>query len=228
MDSQAPASFIPKQSLDSGSYYASSEGAFSSIFFIIALLVFIASIVLAGAAFGYSQVLTTSIATKTDSLKKAQDAFNPDTIAEMSRLDLRIQNAEGLLQKHVAPSALFTFLGSQTLQAVQFSSFDYELQADGSAQITLDGQADSFATVALQSDQFGANKLLKEVSFNNITVGSTGAVTFNVTATVDPSVINFAKTLGTSAASTDQSAAAPASDTTQSSTTTPTGATPQS
>jgi hypothetical protein len=52
-----------------------------------------------------------------------------------------------------------------------------------------------FATVALQSDQFAASKALKDIVFSDIAVDELGKVTFSVTATVDPSLINYGKNL---------------------------------
>jgi hypothetical protein len=163
------------------------------------VLLFIVSLVSAGAVFAYEGYLNSAIASKSDSLTKAQAAFDPTTIQELVRLDSRITNAQTLLQKHIAPSALFNFLAAQTLQRVSFSSFSYALGDDGSVSISLAGQADSFATLALQSDQFNTNKFLKDAIFSDIAVGQNGQVTFDIKATVDPAVINYANVLAASA-----------------------------
>ncbi|MEI6864157.1 MAG: hypothetical protein WCK46_02190 [Candidatus Adlerbacteria bacterium] len=210
MDSQISASFIPKKPLDSGKPYR--EGGGFGLFFFIALFIFIVSLVAAGGVFGYQTLLASSLASKSDSLAKAEGAFDISTIQDLIRMDSRINNAQLLLQNHVAPSAIFNFLGSQTLQAVQFVSLTYNLQGGNSATVVLAGQADSFATVALQSDQFSASKVLKNVVFSDIKVGLVGKVTFNVTATVDPSLINYTKNLGVAQTLPQQSA--PASGTT--------------
>ncbi len=59
------------------------------------------------------------------------------------------------------------------------------------AKIVLTGTADSFSTVALQSDQFGASKVLKDIIFSNIGVQDGGAVSFTVSASIDPSLILY-------------------------------------
>lgn len=192
MDPQVQASFIPKKPLDTG---IRPRGAGFGLLFLIALLVFIASIVAAGAVFLYQQYLQNAIASKSNSLTLAEGAFDPSTIEDLLRLDSRINNAESLLAKHVAPSALFDFLSQQTLQNVSFSSFDYELQSDGSATLSLTGQADSFSTVALQSDQFGASQALKDVVFSNISVDQTGKIAFSVQATVEPALLLYSNAL---------------------------------
>jgi hypothetical protein len=154
---------------------------------LVAILLFILSLISAGAVFAYQKVLNTQIVSEQTSFANAEGAFEPDVIEQLARFDSRINNTEDLLQNHVAPSGIFDFLSTMTLQNVQFTDFSYVL-ANGTATIALDGVADSFSTVALQSDQFGSTRLLKDVVFTNVTVGQTGQVTFSVTATLDPSL----------------------------------------
>ncbi|MEI7720202.1 MAG: hypothetical protein WCI89_03275 [bacterium] len=194
MNPQVQSSFIPKKPLTGLGAHTSSS-AFGSIFLLIAILLLAASLVSAGAAFAYERYLISSIAGNSASLDKAQAAFDPATIQELVRMDSRLTNAQALLQKHVAASALFGFLASQTLQRVSFSNFSYALGDDGSVSVTLAGEADSFSTLALQSDQLSANKLLKDVLFSGVAVGQSGQVTFSVRANVDPGVIKYSNTL---------------------------------
>src|SRR6266404_6083972 len=197
MDPQVQASFIPKRSLD---ITPQRGGGFGGLLFLITLLLFVGSLVAGGAAFAYTQYLNKAIVDKSKSLQLAEGAYDPGTIEDLVRIDDRLIQAKILLGKHIAVSGIFAFLATQTLVNVSFSSFDYTLGDDGSAKITLQGSGDSFSTVALQSDQFNGNKLLKEVVFSNITVDTGGRVSFGVTATVDPSVLSYAASLGTSAA----------------------------
>jgi hypothetical protein len=197
MDPQVQASFIPKKSLEMTN---SRGGGFGGLLVLIALLIFIASLVSAGAAFAYTQYLNNAITSKAKSLTLAEGAYDPGTIQDLVRLDNRLKEAKVLLDKHVAASGVFAFLATQTLPNVSFSSFDYVLGDDGSAKITMQGTADSFSTVALQSDQFGGNKLLKDVIFSSITAAQSGQINFGVSATVDPSVLSYAASLGANAA----------------------------
>ena len=193
MDPQAQTSFIPKKPLDTG--MRRGGGGTYGLFFLIALLIFIASLIAAGGAFLYQQYLQQELASKMDSLKKTEDAYDPAVIQDLLRLDDRINNAEMLLNKHVAISSIFAFIGTQTLKNVYFTTFNYQLNPDGSANISLNGVADSFATVALQSDQMGSAKLLKNVVFSGIGGSQGGTIAFSLAATVDASVINYRNVL---------------------------------
>ena len=215
MPPQVPTSFIPKKPLDTGNAYHEPGGL--GFLFFIALFIFVASLVAAGGVFAYEGFLKSSIASKDASLTKAEGAFDLKSVQDLIELDSRINNANRLLASHVAPSGIFNFLGQQTLPNVQFTDFKYALQTDGTATIVMNGVADTFSNVALQSDQFSASKLLKDVIFSNIKVSNTGTVTFSVAATVDPTLINYGKNLGNMPAPVVQTA--PAATVTSTSTT---------
>lgn len=190
MDPQVSASFIPKKPLVG----TPSRGGFKGLVMLLALLVFLVSLLGGGGAFAYERFLKASISAKGTSLERAREAYSPLVIQDLMRLDSRINEASGLLEKHVAPSAILFFLSSVTLEKVQFTNFEYGLQDDGSAKITLDGIGDSFSTVALQSDEFGASKVLRDVVFSNITVEK-GDVSFTVHATINSSLLLYSKSL---------------------------------
>lgn len=187
MDPQVPTSFIPKEALTQERARAGGVG----IFLLISILIFVLSLVAAGGVFAYAQYLDKGLAGKKADLDRQKGAFDPATIQDLLRLDSRITQAKVLLQKHVAPSGIFLFLGQKTLVNVQFTSFEFSLNADNSASINMDGTADSFATIALQSDALGESSMLKDVIFSNINVSSDGRVAFTVQAKLDPALLLF-------------------------------------
>lgn len=190
MDPAGQGSFIPKASLT-----AASRGGGVGIFFLLALLIFALSLISAGAVLGYQRFLNNTITDKDESLRKAEGAFDAGTIQDLLRLDNRLTQARGLLQKHVAPSAILYFLSTITLERVQLNSFDMTLNKDGGASLGITGVADSYSSVALQSDQFGSTKVLKDVIVSGVSVNDTGKVSFSVHATVDPSLILYSNNL---------------------------------
>jgi hypothetical protein len=188
MDPQVGASFIPKKPL---AEVRGSRGGAYGLLFVLALLFFVASIVAAGASFLYLRYLNVSLNSKKISLEKYEQAYELSTIQTLIRADSRINEAKKILTKHLSPSTIFDFLSQQTLEKVQFISFDYSYGAEGKITMSLKGIADSFATVALQSDQFGASKVLKDVIFGGITIDQGGKVGFDVSATIDPSFVLY-------------------------------------
>jgi hypothetical protein len=194
MDPQAGASFIPKKPL--GPERHSTAG----LFVLLSIFLFVLSLVAAAGVFGYEKFLTNSIANKDASLKHAESAFELDTIQTLERTDSRLTHAHELLVKHIAPSGLFDLLAGVALENVQFTNFSYLANADGTVSITLAGVGDSFSTVALQSDQFGANKYLRDVVFSGVAVDNKGNVSFSVAAKVDPSITSYIKRLASDSA----------------------------
>lgn len=195
MDPQVSTSFIPKKNLESTTA-SQGLGKGTGLALLVSGLIFVTSLVAAGLVFGYENYLKQSIASKSNSLKLNEKAYDPGVIQELSRADLRINEAKKLLDKHVAPSPIFNFLGQQTLEKVQFLEFSFIIgEADGN-KISLKGVADSFSTVALQSRQMGASKILKDVVFSGVGGdAATGKISFVVSATVDPSITLYSNSL---------------------------------
>lgn len=205
MDNPLQPTFIPKKPLSGTTARSSGGGVFGVFLVLIAALIFVASLLAAGGAFVYKGFLNSSIKNKSETLQKAEAAFDPSTIQDLVRLDMRINNAVTLLQKHITVLSIFKFYAQQTLNNVQFTGFTYELQETGAAQVSLTGIADGFSTVALQSDQFNASKMLKNVVFSNILVNSAGRIGFNVKADLDPSLLSYATNLTAASAPVDAS-----------------------
>lgn len=198
MDPQPPTSFIPKKPL-----VGEARQSGGGLLMLLAILIFVVSVVAAGGAFIYGKYLDSALADKDTSLKKAEGAFDTASILDLSRLDIRLGEARMLIDSHVAPSGLFTFLSATTLERVQFTSLTLDIGADGSGKMSLSGVADSFSSLALQSDQFGAAKVLRDVVFSGISTDTAGRVQFSVSAGVDPSILSYAKQNGTAVSAAD-------------------------
>lgn len=190
MDPGISPSFIPKKPL-----VGERRGGVYGFLVLIAILLFVASGVAAGGVFVYGRVLSGTLETKKEQLETSQKAYDPEVIEELVRLDARINEGRVLLEKHIAPSVIFSFLEENTLADVQFVSFSYVRGESNTVKIEMDGVAKDFSTVALQSDRFGASKLFREIVFSNIAIGVGGGVTFTVSAVVSTSDILFSKQL---------------------------------
>lgn len=196
MDPQVSASFIPKKPL---AETRSRGGGGSSIIFLLGILVFIVSILAAGGAFLYERYLESSLVSQKAALEKSQQAYDLPTIQALLRFDNRIAEARKLLNNHISPSAIFTLLSQQTLNKVQFTSFNFNVGSGKSpATVEMTGLADSFATVALQSDQLGASKELKNIIFSGVTLKENGQISFSVKADLDPALILYSNSYNVS------------------------------
>lgn len=211
MDPLVRTSFIPKKPVVQATSAVHSGGV--GIFFFIALVIFLGSVLLGAGAFGYEQYLQKSIKSKSDSLTKARAAFEPATIQDLMRLDKRLSEASQILDEHIAPSAIFTLLSDNTLATVAFDKFDLTVGPNVKGVMQLHGKTATFSDVALQSDAFSKERAFKDVLFAGFTVAKDGGVEFTVSASVDPEVINYRSNLLKVGGVTDSPVVAPTSST---------------
>jgi hypothetical protein len=128
-------------------------------------------------------------------LVEAKNSFEPEFINTVDRLSKRIEASKKILAAHTAISPVFEFLESDTLAAVRFNDFSYELKDAGVSSISLSGEARNFSAVALQSDIFGKEKFVKSPVFSDLNPNTDGNVAFKFNATLDPTLISYQKNL---------------------------------
>ena len=143
--------------------------------------------------------MVTKVADKENSLKLSQNGFEPSKITELQVLDKRLRAATEILSNHVDITPVFDALEKLTMRSVRFTKFSYDLgtstKANTKIGIKLSGQANSYLSIALQSDLFATDKNLIDPVFSNLTLDNNGNVIFNLDFSVDPSFVNYQKTL---------------------------------
>ncbi len=202
MESKFQTSFIPKKTITPISG-AGGPIRRTSIFSLIAAIIFIASLVLGLAVFGYQYYLTKHNEELKTELKAELAKFEPALVADLTRLDDRIESTKTILDNHIAFSTFFTFLGNTTLKnSIRFTNFRYETRP-GSNEITvrMDGLAQSFSAVALQQAEFNKpeNQLFaRNPIFTGLTLDEKGFVKFSFSTVVDKEAVLYKDTvLGT-------------------------------
>jgi hypothetical protein len=197
MESPVRTSFIPQQALKSPVPTRSSRPGTIGLLTIIAVVIFVASAVASGGIFFYHQYLQTTLQSKINSLENLKGAFNLELIDELSRISARLTAADSIVNQHVALSRLFDFLEQTTLQAVRYKSFAYGPgPAVGTYAVALEGEASSFASVALQSDEYAEAQIFTRATFGGLNANDQGDVVFKVQAEVNGEEILFSKTIG--------------------------------
>ncbi len=192
MESKIQSSFIPKKPITSGKVH-SQHGIQAGIFFFLSLFLLLAVVTISGGLFFYKGFLEQSISRKNKELQTARASFAPAQLNELKRLNLRIDTAQDLLNKHNAPTLLFDLLEGVTLKTVQFKDLKYSVLPDGRSSISMTGIARSFASVALQSDMFNKEKSIEEPIFSNLDVSQEGDALFEVSAFVGTDSISYRK-----------------------------------
>lgn len=192
MDPRFQTSFIPKKPIVSQPDRAPSA---VNLFSLLATILFIVSLALSGGVFFYKQFIVKQITESKITLERAKDAFEPETINQIIRLDTRLDLGKKLLSSHQSVTPFFDFLSSVTLKTVRFKEFNFAYLAKDKIQVVMKGQARNYAAVALQSDLFNAQKSLKNVIISDMALEAAGTVSFSVSATVDSRLVSYSASL---------------------------------
>ncbi|MES2436573.1 MAG: hypothetical protein V4519_01040 [Patescibacteria group bacterium] len=199
MEGKFETSFIPKKNLAPVTPGAAPRRT-TNLFSVISIVIVITVLIIAGALFGYTKYTESNTEKLKLELKKELAKFEPALVSELSRMDVRLESAKELLNKHFAISVFFNFLETSTLKNVRFSSFKYEIKS-GKVVVSMAGEAQNFSSVALQAAEFAKpanNKVLKSPQFTNLNLDKSGNVMFDFTGTVESKEIlyrEFAKDL---------------------------------
>lgn len=221
MESGIQSSFIPKDaSAATPIPRAAGSTGLADLFFLLSIVLLVASLALAGAIFLYEQYAHSSSASKLDQLQRAKAAFEPSLIQELTRLDDRMRVAETLLSAHVAPTAFFKALEQSTLATVSFQSLDFQATDAQHIKVKMQGIARGVNSIALEGDIFSKNGIVTNPIFSNISRQADG-VHFTLNAVVNPTTIAYlsqgqdapavvpSQTLAPTGTETQQNAASP-------------------
>ncbi|PIP86981.1 hypothetical protein COW81_02615 [Candidatus Campbellbacteria bacterium CG22_combo_CG10-13_8_21_14_all_36_13] len=184
-----PSSFIPKKTLINTS--SGSAPKQINIFMLIAGIIFVISLVGAGAAFMYERISQSELTRLQASLDRVKESFEPRTISTLSRTDLRLDVASKLLEEHVTVSPFFDLLSTMTLKTVKFNNFDFSRGVDGTLSVVMDGTAESYRSIALQSETFGDNEHIQGPVFSDFILDDSGNVTFKVGFTISKDFLAY-------------------------------------
>lgn len=193
MEPKFQTSFIPKTPIttsSSSSFKAPGSisiiGTFSTIFFVLVILV-------SGGLFVYERSINSNITQSQNALVQAKSAFESADNKKIILVSNQLKSIKALLSGHTVVSPLFALLEAQTLPTVKFTTFSFTQDATGVVSITIEGDAQSYASLAQQSSIFSSLPYLKKVEFNDITLSELGTVHVKIKAVVDPEILLYTK-----------------------------------
>lgn len=184
---QMPPSFIPRKA--AAAVQASApRHAKRSVFALISVGALVLALCAAGSTFIYQKVLVARLTKMNDDLVAARAAFEPSFIAELKRMNDRLEVAHTLLAGHRAVSPLFSLLEKETLGTVRFNTFSIAESTPDAKTLLMElgGEATSFNAVALQSDIFSKESIFQNPVFSDFNVDKSGNVQFRFSADIAP------------------------------------------
>ncbi len=196
MDTRFRTSFVPKKTLAVKEAVPRSSSV--HLFLASATIIFFFALATSAGLYLYKTLLSKKVEEESIALEKAKKAFETTFIVDAKRFDARIRAAKEILANHVSIHPVFDLLSATTLQTIRYTNLNYASTPSG-VSISMDGQAKSFASVALQSDAFGANDKIFTPLFTDVREAQKGSsftgVSFHFTGALDPSVISYSKML---------------------------------
>lgn len=130
-----------------------------------------------------------------ESLEREKKDFQYESLARLKRLDTKLKNGSTVLANHQTLRPLFDKLSNVTDHNVQFNDFKFNKNV-----VEAKGVASSYEDIAYQSKIFtsevakiGEERKITAFSFSNFDLDGKGNVIFNLTLTVDPSLLLFVK-----------------------------------
>ena len=184
-------SFIPKQTMAKVPMAISAHRTFAGGATAVSIFLAITAIIAYGGLFVYRSVLENQIDDLAASLGRARGAFETNLITELQTVDGRLITGDMLLKQHRALSPLFTLLEESTVQTIRYNNFALKAESGGVYSVTLRGEADDYASIALQSDIFSKNKYIQEHIFSNLTLNQDGRVSFDFSAKINAMLLLY-------------------------------------
>lgn len=193
MEQNFQTSFIPKKVIVEEVVVKGKKPV--NIFTVFGIIIFLTMAIVFGGLYFYENLLNTRISKDKDSLQKAAQRFEVSRINELEILNKRLSAANKIIDSHISISPIFEVLQSITMKSIRYTKFTYEFSEKQEIIVKMSGQAESYRSIALQSDLFSANKNLIEPVFSNLTLDDKGSVLFDLEFKIDPILVNYKQKL---------------------------------
>ncbi len=190
MASNFQSSFIPSIPKDPTSKEVFKKKN-TSILGILAMILFIISLLMAIGIYAYKSILRNDIITLQAKMADAEGSIDKETINDMAKFSGKLGIVRSIVIKHQVVSNFLDVLAKDTVSSVYFTSFDYDALSPNELSVTMQGRASNYASLALQDSVFSKNKNFRSVDFSNLDLTEGGLVSFNLTISVDPQIAVF-------------------------------------
>ncbi len=188
MDAKFSTSFIPKQNMAKAVQPFRSSSI--SVLAIAGIAVFIVVIALGAGIFLYNQNLRAELKKLDSEIADRKASFELGKIDEVKIFSRRMTTAKNLLSGHIAFTQFFTILEENTMPNVSFKNLSYQMLPVG-ARVQMQGIADGFSAIALQSDTFIAQPELSGHIFSDFKLKSNGFVEFSYETIVAKTAVSY-------------------------------------
>lgn len=189
-------SFIPKKPIvtDQGGNSSFNVVRETNIFSVVSTILFLVTLLVSGALFGYKIILNKQIAKFDAEIISAQESFQLEKIKELINANDRIASSKILLEQHVTLSKLLYLFQDLTVKRVRIQKLTYSTKS-GAPTVSISGQALNYNALADQANIFSKNDYLKNGQFSNFVLENNGNVKADYVATIDTSLVSYKKAI---------------------------------
>jgi len=194
---QSDSSFIPKSTFERPT---ESTASAVGLLFVISLMILLISTIIFGGTLLYKSLIYNEINAPCDAsgdgvqrcglkatVERERNNIDQLTIQALERLDKKLDAVGKLVEQHKDLLRVFKLLENSTLPTVGYTSFAYAPK-----NITLDGQALDFESIAVQSQVFTEakrNNQLEEFMFSDLDQDQKEKVKFKLTLVINPDLV---------------------------------------
>lgn len=198
MEPSVTTSFIPKRPIESSMATTRRSDRTIGLLSLLTAVIVIGTGVAFVGVYLYQKRLVLQKSALEQSISDARDGIGTDFVSDMNRLDQRIDGVKELIKNHIVITPIFQALEATTLRSVQYKDFSYTTKSadttnkEPSLIVDIRGTAKNYSTIALQSDAFSTNSLIKNPVFSNLTIDEkTRTVNFKLTFSVSMADLSY-------------------------------------
>ena len=194
MEPKFQTSFIPKKPIGSTVSPSSNISAGGSLFSSIATVVFVITLLTSGALFVYKNILSGQVEQYDKEINDASNAIQPQKIQDLIDANSRVTVTKTLLDNHVVVSKLLTLLNDLTIKRIRFTSLNY-INKNKESSLSISLEAQTYNALVQEQSLLQINEFIKNPVFSNFSLGDNGFITVDFSATVDPSLVSYKKSV---------------------------------
>ncbi len=170
-------SFIPKNEFKKAP--TRKSGSRVNVFFLISLIIFLASIVGSVGVYLWKKDLEKSNEISLKKLKAIDSAAMTESIKKYVNVSRKIKASRELLKKHYNILPIFAYLEKETLKDVTLKGLTLS-EKDQYIEVSSSGEAPALSDLQLQSRAYAENKNVSGLILSNITKSREGMSVFDL------------------------------------------------
>lgn len=204
MDQTINTSFIPKKTIQPEVH--ARKQPVNVLIFLGTIIFFIALAALTGVYF-WKVSIEGNIKKLDAQIKANQAKVNMEQVAQIQKLDNRLNAAGTLIKNHQLITPIFQSLQELTLKTIQYTRFSFEINEQTKQMlVSMSGRsAGGYTPIALQADLFKRNASLHDPFFSNLSLDDRGRVNFDLTMVIDADFLSYTKSVEAAVIPTEQS-----------------------